>query len=305
MDVKMINQLNYISNKAINVQDLIKYGSDLLKKFGINNSVFESEILLCFALNKSREELLSQYGKNFNDFDKIIEFFNYIEMRTTNCPISKIIGYKEFFDHKMIVNKHVLDPRPDSEILIEEVMRILPQPEKKISILELGTGSGCLLITILNHYRNSTGFGIDRSSFALQMAYVNMKNNDLLNRMHIIRLDWRSLLLDNRILDNKFDLIISNPPYIDRKDMYNLCKEITHHEPLIALDGGNAYGTEKYFEIFLVVKKYLKSKGFLILEIGYNQQKIVARIGHENNFKICKTAKDLGGYDRCMVFQLV
>lgn len=242
-----------------------------LKKSGIPNPMMELEYILKY-INKTNKNL-----------DEIIK------RRLKREPLAKIIGQKEFWDYTFKTNHHTLDPRPESETLIEACLDLKITP---LSILDLGTGTGCLLLTLLKLYKKSQGIGVDISKDALKVASQNAKNLGLENRSTFIESNW----LDK--VQGSFDLIISNPPYIKKDDTIN--KEATY-DPKLALFSGKD-GLDSYKEIFKHIGQYMQNSTYLILEIGYQQKDLVVMLAKKFYLKFVKAYKDLSQIERVLIF---
>ena len=214
----------------MNAFEIIKFGSNLLKEKKISSFILDSEILLSKILNKTREDILINLDQKIST-NNILAFKEYLQRRSQNEPIAYILGEKEFWSKKFLVNKGTLIPRPETELLVDKILKIYR--DKKISILDIGTGSGCIIISLLSSLKNSKGIGIDISKNAIFTAEKNALKYKLSKRVKFINKSF------NNIFSKKFDLIVSNPPYIDSKDMKNLSDDIKRYEPRIALDGGN------------------------------------------------------------------
>ena len=262
--------------------ELIKTGSDLLKEKNISSFILDSELLLSKTLNKSREEILINLEKEIKEKDINI-FKEYLIRRSKSEPMAYILGEKEFWSKKFKVNEHTLIPRPETELLVEELLKVFNK--KKISILDVGTGSGCIIISLIGHLNRSFGIGIDISKNAISLAKKNAITHGLDQK---IRFFNKSL---ENIFSKKFDLIVSNPPYIERKNIKNLRDDIKKYEPRMALDGGND-GLDLIKKIIYKSTDILKIKGMLALEIGNEQIKKVSKILIENNFRIKNVIKD-------------
>ena len=230
-------------------------------------------------------------NENIND-EKISEFNSLIRRRVLKEPVAYITKEKEFWSKKFNVNKNTLIPRPETELIVQYLINIYKN--KKIFLLDVGTGSGCILISILNELPSSKGVGIDISSNALKIA----KNNALLHRVDD-RIKFYNKSIIN-LYNFKFDLLVSNPPYIERKNIKNLDDGIRKYEPLIALNGGND-GLDVIKKVIYKAKAILKVNGKLALEIGSGQSKKVSRELKKNNFKIEKYIKDYGNNTRCLI----
>ena len=261
---------------------LINNGSKKLQDKRIYSHKLDSEILLSRVLNKTREELLISLNQKIEP-QKINDFYKLVHRRSLKEPIAYILEKKEFWSKNFLVNKNTLIPRPETELMVEKIVKIFKT--KNIFILDIGTGTGCILLSILSELKNSKGIGIDISSKAIKIANENSKKHKLTQRTKFYR---RSL---SEIYQNKFDLIVSNPPYIMRKDIKNLNEDIKKFEPKLALDGGND-GLDLIKKVIYKSKYILKIKGMLALEIGNEQIKKVSKILVDNNFRIIEVIKD-------------
>ena len=273
-------------------QKILNEGSKILKLNDIRSYNLDSEILLSSTLKLDRSQLLLNLDKRIENQEKKI-FFNFIERRSKNEPIAYITGYKEFWKSKFKVNKNVLIPRPDTETIIEQVLNELDINSSK-KILDIGTGSGCIIISILNERKKCFGVGIDISKNAVKLAKYNAKIQHIDNRIKFLNSD-----IDN-FCGDKYDLIISNPPYIKHHEINGLEKDIKNHEPKVALDGG----IDGYNKIRLVIEKsstLIKKRGKLFLELGINQTRETLKILNLNGFSKTKVIKDLASKNRCIV----
>ncbi len=276
------------------ILELINSGSRRLQSKNIYSHKLDSEILLSKVLNKTREELLISLKQTIEP-QKIINFHRLIDRRSLKEPIAYILEKKEFWSKSFLVNKNTLVPRPETELMVEKIVKIFKK--KDIFILDIGTGTGCILLSILSELKNSKGIGIDISSKAIQTANDNSKKHKLTQRTRFYK---RSL---DEIYHNKFDLIVSNPPYIMRKDIKNLNEDIKKFEPKLALDGGND-GLDVIKKVIYKSKDILKIKGMLALEIGNEQFKKVSKILESNKFKTRYLVKDYRENIRCILSTL-
>ncbi len=277
------------------VFEAIKIGSNLLKEKKITSHVIDSEILLSKILDKSREEVLINPDQNI--CEKNILLFNKLLFRRSKYePIAYILKEKEFWSMKFDVNKDTLIPRPETELLVDILLRVYKG--KRITILDIGTGSGCIIISLLKNLNTSSGIGIDISKKAIFVAKRNALKHRLSDRIKFFN---KSL---EGVFYRKFDLIVSNPPYIDRKDIRNLSEDIKKYEPRMALDGGND-GLDLIKKVIYKSKNILKVKGTLALEIGHEQLKRVSKILIENNFRIKNVIKDYKNNVRCLITTLI
>ena len=274
----------------MNILETIKLGSNLLKKREICSHILDSEILLSNILQKSREKILVNLDQKLNS-KNILKFKRYIRRRSKNEPVAYILGEKEFWSKKFIVNKDTLIPRPETELLVEKLVELFKG--KKISILDIGTGSGCIILSLLGNLDKSVGLGVDVSNKAILIANKNAERHELSNRVKFLNKSFES------IFSKKFDLIVSNPPYIERKNIKNLSEDIRRFEPIMALDGGND-GLDLIKKVIYKSKRILKINGTLALEIGNEQIKKVSKILVDNNFRIIHVIKDYKNNVRCV-----
>lgn len=222
------------------------------------------------------------------------EIEDIINKRINGWPLDKILGQKDFYKHSFFVNEDVLSPRPDTEILVEAALEII-QKSKIQNILDLGTGSGCILLSILKEFPHIQGVGVDISEKALTVAD---KNKSALGvDCKFIQKDW---FKDNII--GEFDLIVSNPPYIPRQDISALEKEVREHDPMLALDGG-VDGLDSYKKIAELSKNLLKKDGYILLEAGINQAQDIVNIFISEGLKLVEVKKDLSGINRCIILK--
>ena len=275
----------------MNVLQLINLGSKELKSKKILSHKLDSEVILSKVLDKRREEILVDFDKTVN-LENINIFKTLIQRRSLKEPIAYIFKEKEFWSKIFEVNKNTLVPRPETELMVDKLTKIYKN--KNISILDIGTGSGCILISLLSELKFSHGVGIDISSKALVIAKKNAEKLKIINNLKFV----------NRCFTNyftkKFDLIVSNPPYIMTKDINNLDDDIKKYEPKIALDGGND-GLDVIKKLIYKAKDILKINGILALEIGNKQFNKVSNILVKKNFKIEHIIKDYNNNIRSLI----
>ena len=274
----------------MNLLQALNKGYSILKSNNIGSYKIDTELILCQSLNISREELILNLNKRIN-FKEYTEFQKKIERRKAKEPVAYILERKEFWKNEFYISENVLISRPESEHLIEETLKLIKKNQSK-KLLEIGIGSGCLIISILKERINCFGTGIDCSEKALKIANFNANLHQIQNRIKILKTD-----VDN-FKSGKYDLIISNPPYIDRHQLKYL--DVREYEPLQALDGG-INGIEVLMKVILKASQLLKINGKLIIEIGENQKYKVIKFLNRNNFFVNKIVKDLSNIDRCII----
>lgn len=279
-----------------NIPNILKAGRNILKKSEIESFNLDALILLQHCLSLSKEQIIFADSSQIVNEETVERFFELIYLRQKAIPVAKIIGKKEFYEDVFYVNHNVLDPRPDSESLIECVKKNYPNFSDKIFALELGVGSGCLILSLLKIYVNMKAIGVDISSDALLVAIKNSKNLRLNSRIKLFQSDLFSKISN----DNKFDLIISNPPYIKSQDIKKLSKDVSY-DPLIALDGGFD-GLDFYKRIAQKAQLFLKDQAMIIVEVGHNQSDLVKEIFANEDFCCKSSYYDLNGIERILSF---
>ena len=275
----------------MNALELINFGAKELKQKKINTSILDSELLLSKILKKNREEILINLDQEICQ-KNLSRYKELILRRSQHEPIADILENKEFWSKFFFVSPDTLIPRPETELMVEKLIEIFK--EKKISILDMGTGSGCILISLLSELKNSTGVGIDISKKALKVAKKNSDKHRMKNKIKFFNKSLESKFYQ------KFDLIVSNPPYIKSNEIKNLKEDIRKYEPRIALDGGND-GLDLIKKIIYKTKYILKVKGMLALEIGNAQYKKVSKILIKNNFRTEHIIRDYKDNIRCII----
>ena len=274
----------------MNILKALNIGYSLLKSNRINSYKIDTELLLSDSLNVSRENLLLNFKEPVNT-KKYKNFLIKLHRRKKREPIAYILRKKEFWKNNFYVNKDVLIPRPETEFLVDETLKIISNYQKK-RLLEIGIGSGCIITSILKDRKNCYATGIDCCEKALKIAKTNVKLHQIENRIKIFKSD-----VDN-FNTGKYDLIISNPPYIDKHQLKYL--GVSEYEPHKALNGGVS-GTEILSKVIIKATQLLKINGKLIIEIGSDQKYKVINLLNNSNFFINKIIKDLSNQDRCIV----
>jgi release factor glutamine methyltransferase len=275
----------------MNALELINTGSNKLRQKKIFTSRLDAEILLSKILNKKREEILINLDQKICK-NNVLKYKKLIQRRSLNEPVAYILKEKEFWSKNFFVSSDTLIPRPETELMVEKLVKIFKG--NKISILDIWTGCGCILISLLSELNNSKGVGIDISKKAITVAKKNAKKHRMIDNTAFF----------NKSLDSefnrKFDLIVSNPPYIKSKDLKNLSDDIKKYEPMLALDGGND-GLDLIKKVIYKARNILKFKGMLALEIGNEQYKKVSKILTTNNFRIEHLINDYKENVRCII----
>ncbi len=281
------------------LNEIINSGQDLLARSGIDKSRFETMLIAQNVLRTSMLNILT--NSNMVISDKIQkEILKRIFKRSKRKPISKIFGIKEFYSKEFYVSKNVLDPRPESELIVDIIKELdFTKSQEKFKILELGVGSGCLIITILLQLKdlNINGLGVDICNKAILVAKRNLEKFKLQDTLEIKKSDWFSNV------DGKFDLILSNPPYLQSSEIKFLNPEVKFYDPQVSLDGGNK-GLSCYEKIAKNAGKYIKKNGKICLEIGLGQSNAIRKIFNRYGFKIFLEEKDLQGVNRVVVYKL-
>ena len=276
----------------MNYLKTLKFGSNKLKLNNIDSYILDSEILLSFALKLSREQILINLNHNINK-NSFIKFKKLLSRREKREPIAYIIKKKEFWKNNFYVNNDVLIPRPETELIVEEVLKNIKNTCSR-SLLEIGTGSGCIIISVIKERLKCKATAIDVCKKALNIAKFNAKIHHLRNKINFININI------DKIHDNKYDFIISNPPYIKKFDLKRLDGSVRLFEPHIALEGG-IDGLREIKKIIIKSKKLLKRNGKLIFEIGNYQSNITQKILIENGYYINKVIKDNSSIPRVIV----
>ena len=273
------------------LENTIKQASQLLKSKNINSHELDAEIILSDIMGVTREFLLT--NNNIFVSQKTLRQYNdAIERRVKKEPVAYIIGKKEFWSQDFLVNQATLIPRPETELLIYKVVNFFK--DKEINILDIGTGSGCILLSILKELKNSRGQGIDISAKAIQTAITNSKKLNLSYRSKFKVFDI------NKFYIGRYDLIVSNPPYISLSEMKKLSKSITNYEPLIALNGG-ANGLDFIKKVIYKSTGLLTKNGLLAVEIGNNQYRKVSSLLRQHGFREMFKAFDYNRNVRCII----
>ena len=276
----------------MNIEIAIKSACKELKKNKISSALLDSELLLSKVIKKDRKFILLNLDKKLNQSDQD-SYKNLILKRSKGKPLAYLTGIKSFWKYNFKVNENVLIPRPDTELIIEQVLNIYKN-KNNLNFLEVGVGSGCIALSILKEKKSFKATGIDLSQDCIKICRYNANKLGVGDRIKLVKSD-----VDNLIF-RKYDFIISNPPYIKKFDLNKLNKEVKDYEPKLALDGG----LEGLSVIRKVIKKsseLIKKNGKLILEISYDQREPVKKMLKASNFYMNKILKDLAKNDRCII----
>ena len=276
----------------MNIENILIEGTNTLKQSGVSNPQLDCEILLSNSINKDKKYIILNPKQILND-GQLSDFKSLIEKRKKGEPIAYLINKKEFWNNEFFVNKDVLIPRPDTELIIEEVLKIYSK-NTHLQVLDIGTGSGCILLSILKERKYFYGTGIDISKKSINVSKFNAKKLNLENRVKFFHSS-----VDNFTI-GKYDLIVSNPPYIELVSLKYLEKDIVNFEPKLALSGGFD-GFSKIRKVINKANYLIKKNGKFILEIGFNQKNKVKEIIKQEGFYTNCTLKDLALNDRCIV----
>ena len=263
-----------------------------LKDKNIKSAMLDSEILMSKAIKEDRSDVLLNSDRILSNQD-YENFRELISNRLKFKPIAYLTGKKSFWKHEFEINDKVLIPRPDTELIIEEVLKIYKDKEN-VKFLEVGVGSGCIILSILKEKKSFLGKGVDLSKDCINICKLNAIKLGVQNRLKLFKTD-----IDN-FSSGKYDLIISNPPYVKKLDLNKLDKDVINYEPKLAIDGG-LDGLSKIRKIIKKSSELIKLNGKLVIEIAYDQKKMVKDILRNNGFFINKVVKDLSKNDRCII----
>ena len=262
---------------------------------GIDTPRLDAKILLAHVLGCQVQGMGFRTDQTLSD-EQSQRFFQLIQRRLDRQPVSQIIGERGFWTLDLTVTSDTLAPRPDSESLIEAVLEVLPDRNQPLRVVDFGTGTGCLILSVLSEYPHSFGLAVDLSPAALAVASGNALRCNLSDRVQFIQSRWASALPDQH-----FDLVLSNPPYIPDAEIDGLEPEVSRWEPRLALSGGPD-GLECYRDLVPQIARILAPSGWAVLEVGQGQAADVAALGEQAGLKFKGTRRDLGGIERCVIF---
>jgi release factor glutamine methyltransferase len=277
------------------VQEIISKATIELKNKNIQSARLDAEILLSAVLKAQRLDLVLKENQNV-DFEEEQLFNQLLDQRKNNEPIAYIIKNKSFWNEDYYIARGALIPRPETEILIEMISKKINNRKKNLNILDIGCGSGCLLISLLKEFSNSRGVGLDISKQALEICKKNISKYNLYHRVRLMHGDMNKVKIVN-----KFDIIVSNPPYLKNSEYQKLSKDIKQYEPKIALVANQEDGVFFYREIIKKFSSTLKVGGLLAFEIGDKQWNEIKKELVNNSFKIIDRYKLINDEIRCVL----
>ncbi len=276
----------------MNINLAINEGSKILKSKFIPNPLLDAEILMAKTINKDRNYILLNSSNLINKND-LNNFYKLIEQRSLGNPVAYLTNKKSFWNSDFFITKNILIPRPDTELVVENILRLTKQ-KNKINILDIGVGSGCIIVSILKERKNFIGTGIDLSKKCLIISKKNAIAHKVSSRLKLYKSDVDKFNL------GKYDLIVSNPPYIKTCKLKYLERDVAKFEPKLALDGG-LDGLSEIRKVINKSSELIKKNGKFILEIGFDQKNKVIKLLNKKGFYINSTLKDLANNDRCIV----
>jgi release factor glutamine methyltransferase len=276
----------------MNIRSAIIEGTNILQNKDINSAKLDSEILLASAIEKDRKYLILNNNENIKE-ENLRYYQKLITKRSFREPIAYLTNKKNFWNYKFLVTKDTLIPRPDTEVIVEQILKIT-KFKTKMKILDIGVGSGCILLTILKERKNFYGVGVDISKKCLNISKINAKNLKVSSRVKFFKTDV------DKFAQGKYDLIVSNPPYIKKLNLKYLEKDVINFEPKLALDGG-LDGLSEIRKVITKSSELIKKNGKFILEIGFDQKNKVINLLKDKGFYINSISKDLAKNDRCIV----
>ena len=288
-----------------NSKELLMDGTSKLKSSKIPNPEIDARILLSYAINYQNTIYIhNNISISKNDKNK---FYSFLDKRIQGKPVSRILGSRNFWKNNFLINKYTLDPRPDSEIIIDVLTKTFGKSSNHFQVLDLGSGSGCIGLSLIDEIKNTSLLSVDVCKQSLEILNKNANRLKLLNRLHCAKINWFEnawienikIITQNEKLfsKNKFDIIVCNPPYIKSSDIEKLQTEVKNYDPLVSLDGG-IDGCDSYRAIFKDLRKLLAIDGLCLFEIGYDLLDNIKIILKEFNLNLIKVHKDFYGHSR-------
>ena len=276
------------------ISGILKVGRELLSKAEIYNPQRESKLIVCSVLNINIENTFLDTDNEITKL-QIENILSLFYRRSKGEPFSYLTESALFFGFTFYINNRVLIPRPETEELVEIVLNKIKHKNKKYNLLDIATGSGVILASLLMHLPKSFGIGTDISLNALKVSKINIDNLKLNNRAELVNTNW-----SEGLKDNNFDIILCNPPYIANKHIKNLHNEVKNYEPLIALKGG-ASGLESFISLLPSARNVIKNNGLIIFEVGFDQAQMAKIILEKSEFIVTEIIKDLAGIERIII----
>ena len=290
---------------VFNSKELLIDGISKLQFSKIPTPELDARILLSYAIN--HQDIIYMHNDISISKNEKNKFYDYLNKRIQGKPVSRIVGSRNFWKKNFLINKYTLDPRQDTEVIVDIVTKTYSNSNKHIQILDLGAGSGCIGLSIIDDLKNSSLLSLDICKQALEQVNINAKRLNLSKKLHYAQINWFEktwvqnikLITENEKLfsKNKFDIIVCNPPYIKSSEIKKLQLEVRNYDPLISLDGG-IYGCDSYKAIFKDLSKLLSNNGVCFMEIGYDILEDIKIILKESNLNLIKVYKDFQGHSR-------
>jgi release factor glutamine methyltransferase len=277
----------------VSVRELLSSGQLRLDRAGVEGARREARLLLAAAMERPWGDLVGREERSVMA-DEAARFEGFVARRAAREPVSRILGRREFWSLDFGLSAATLDPRADSEALIDAVLEEVPSREAALSILDLGCGSGCLLLALLSELPNARGTGVDLAPLAVAMASANAERHGLQRRARFLIADWDSGLA------GRFDVVISNPPYIPAAEIATLAPEVVRHDPLLALDGGQD-GLDAHRRLAQIIPRRLAAGGIAVVEHADDQGPAAEAVYEGGGLELRKWHADLGGRRRCLV----
>ena len=276
----------------MNIQTAIIHGTSILRDKSINSAKLDSEILLASAIDQDRKYIIINNDQDIKE-ENLRYYQELINKRSFRKPIAYLTNKKYFWKYKFFVTQDTLIPRPDTELIVEQILK-LTKFKNKMKILDIGVGSGCILLTILKERKNFYGVGVDICKKCLNISKINAKNLNVSLRVKFFKTNV------DKFAQGKYDLIVSNPPYIKRNNLKYLEKDVFNFEPKLALDGG-LDGLSEIRKVISKSSELIKKNGKFILEIGFDQKNKVINLLKDKGFYINSILKDISNNDRCII----
>ena len=290
---------------VFNSKELLIDGISKLQFSKIPTPELDARILLSNAINY--QGIIYMHNNISISNNEKNKYYDYLNKRIQGKPVSRIVGSRNFWKKNFLINKYTLDPRQDTEVIVDIVTKTYSNSNKHIQILDLGAGSGCIGLSIIDELKNSSLLSLDICKQALEQVNINAKRLNLSKKLHYAQINWFEktwfqnikLITENEKLfsKNKFDIIVCNPPYIKSSEIKKLQLEVRNYDPLISLDGG-IDGCDSYKAIFKDLSKLLSNNGVCFIEIGYDMLEDIKIILKEYNLNLINVYKDFQGHSR-------